>query len=103
MPMNKSDRFVHSFKTVEEQRQGIEGFFSTQERLEELSRTKVEQDELKGKTLDQITALIRELNERISSKKKDLDPILREVKGLRNKVDVSISDYCLLDRWILSH
>ena len=75
-------------KGTEERKQGIEGYFSTQERLEELTTMKMEQDELKGKTLDEITALIKTLNNRISSKKAELDPILKEVKPLRAKVNV---------------
>ena len=73
---------------MEERKQGIEGYFSTQERLEELSTMKMEQDELKGKSLDEITSLIKTLNTRISSKKAELDPILKEVKPLRAKVQV---------------
>jgi len=67
---------------MEERKQGIEGYFSTQERLEELSTMKMEQDELKGKSLDEITGLI------ISSKKAELDPLLKEVKPLRQKIQV---------------
>lgn len=74
---------------MEERKQGIEGYFSTQERLEELSTLKMEQDELKGKSLDEITGLIKTLNNRISSKKAELDPILKEVKPLRAKIKVS--------------
>ncbi|CAF4982461.1 unnamed protein product [Rotaria sp. Silwood1] len=79
--------------SMEERKQGIEGYFSTQERLEELSTLKMEQDELKGKTLDEITALIKTLNSRISSKKAELDPILKEVKPLRAKVQELRSEY----------
>jgi intraflagellar transport protein 81 len=73
---------------MEERKQGIEGYFSTQEHLEELTTMKMEQDELKGKTLDEITGLIKTLSNRISSKKAELDPILKEVKPLRAKVNV---------------
>ena len=52
---------------------------------------KMEQDELKGKTLDEITGLIKTLSSRISSKKAELDPILKEVKPLRSKVNVKTS------------
>ncbi len=48
----------------------------------------MEQDELKGKTLDEITALLKTLNSRISSKKAELDPLLKEVKPLRAKIQV---------------
>lgn len=85
---------------MEERKQGIEGYFSTQERLEELSTLKMEQDELKGKTLDEITALIKTLNNRISSKKAELDPILKEVKPLRAKVQVKMICIFLL---IIAH
>ncbi|CAF1337326.1 unnamed protein product, partial [Adineta steineri] len=78
---------------MEERKQGIEGYFSTQERLEELSTMKMEQDELKGKTLDEITGLIKTLNNRISSKKAELDPILKEVKPLRAKIQELRNEY----------
>jgi hypothetical protein len=86
---------------MEERKQGIEGYFSTQERLEELSTMKMEQDELKGKTLDEITGLIKTFNTRISSKKAELDPILKEVKPLRAKIQVeliSLRPLSLIDR-----
>ena len=51
---------------------------------------KMEQDELKGKSLDEITALIKTLNSRIASKKAELDPLLKEVKPLRAKIQVTI-------------
>ena len=51
---------------------------------------KMEQDELKGKSLDEITALIKTLNSRIASKKAELDPLLKEVKPLRAKIQVNI-------------
>jgi hypothetical protein len=81
---------------MEERKQGIEGYFSTQERLEELSTMKMEQDELKGKTLDEITGLIKTLNNRIASKKAELDPLLKEVKPLRARIQVKSSFFCLL-------
>ncbi|CAF1361925.1 unnamed protein product [Adineta ricciae] len=84
---------IKSRMTMEERKQGIEGYFSTQERLEELSTMKMEQDELKGKSLDEITSLIKTLNTRISSKKAELDPILKEVKPLRAKVQELRSEY----------
>lgn len=51
---------------------------------------KMEQDELKGKSLEEITGLCKTLNTRISSKKAELDPILKEVKALRAKINVSL-------------
>ncbi|CAF0771495.1 unnamed protein product [Rotaria sordida] len=84
---------IKSRMSMEERKHGIEGYFSTQERLEELSTLKMEQDELKGKTLDEITALIKTLNSRISSKKAELDPILKEVKPLRAKIQEIRSEY----------
>ena len=51
---------------------------------------KMEQDELKGKSLDEITALIKTLNGRIASKKAELDPLLKEVKPLRAKIQVKL-------------
>ncbi|UJR34150.1 hypothetical protein I4U23_021557 [Adineta vaga] len=84
---------IKSRMGMEERKQGIEGYFSTQERLEELSTMKMEQDELKGKTLDEITGLIKTLNSRISSKKAELDPILKEVKPLRAKIQELRNEY----------
>lgn len=58
--------------------------------MEELATMKIEQDELKGKSLDEITGLIKTLNSRIASKKAELDPLLKEVKPLRAKIQVRI-------------
>ncbi|CAF0787421.1 unnamed protein product [Didymodactylos carnosus] len=84
---------MKSSMTIEERKKGVEGYFSAYERLEEVSTMKAEQDELKGKSLDEITQLIKTLNSKMASKKAELDPILKEIKPLREKVKEINSEY----------
>ncbi|XP_062854560.1 intraflagellar transport protein 81 homolog isoform X2 [Trichomycterus rosablanca] len=71
-------------QTMEAQR-GISGFSETQEELERVSAIKSELDEMKGRTLDDMSGMVKKLNAAISEKKSALSPLIKELRPLRQQ------------------
>ncbi|XP_004910569.1 intraflagellar transport protein 81 homolog [Xenopus tropicalis] len=68
-----------------EQKKGILGYSDTQEELERVSALKSEVDEMKGRTLDDISDMVKKLNSRIAEKKSGLAPVIKELRPLRQR------------------
>ncbi|XP_047498855.1 intraflagellar transport protein 81 homolog [Penaeus chinensis] len=68
-----------------EARMGVTGFHETQENLEKVSSVKAEVDSRKGKTLEEMSAMVMELNHKIAERKGRLAPIIKELRPLRQK------------------
>lgn len=60
-----------------ETQQGVRGFRETREVLERISDEKANADEEKGRTLEEMSNLVRVLNSKIAEKKDKLAPLLR--------------------------
>lgn len=60
-----------------ETQQGVKGFRETRDLLEKISDEKANTDEEKGRTLEEMSNLVRILNSKISEKKVLLAPLLR--------------------------
>lgn len=60
-----------------EARMGVTGFHETQENLEKVSSVKAEVDSRKGKTLEEMSAMVMELNHKIAERKGRLAPIIK--------------------------
>lgn len=60
-----------------ETQQGVKGFRETRELLEKISEEKATTDEEKGRTLEEMSNLVRILNSNINDKKVHLAPLLR--------------------------
>ncbi|XP_033618339.1 intraflagellar transport protein 81 homolog isoform X3 [Fukomys damarensis] len=71
-------------QAVEEKR-GISGYSYTQEELERVSALKSEVDEMKGRTLDDMSEMVKKLNSLVSEKKSALAPVIKELRQLRQK------------------
>uniref|UniRef100_A0AAQ6IMC3 Intraflagellar transport protein 81 homolog n=1 Tax=Anabas testudineus TaxID=64144 RepID=A0AAQ6IMC3_ANATE len=69
-------------QTVEAEK-GISGYSNTQEELERVSAIKSELDEQKGRTLDDMSEMVKKLNSMIVEKKSALAPIIKELRSLR--------------------
>nr|XP_020138547.1 intraflagellar transport protein 81 homolog isoform X5 [Microcebus murinus] len=74
----------HQLQTIEEKK-GISGYSYTQEELERVSALKSEVDEMKGRTLDDMSEMVKKLNSLVSEKKSALAPVLKELRQLRQK------------------
>jgi intraflagellar transport protein 81 len=76
-----------------EARRGVSGFAQTQEDLEKISQQKAEIDEMKGRTLDEMSHVVGEINERIKRRKHDLAPQIVKLRKLRNEVREQEASY----------
>uniref|UniRef100_A0A1A8R7I7 Intraflagellar transport protein 81 homolog n=2 Tax=Nothobranchius TaxID=28779 RepID=A0A1A8R7I7_9TELE len=68
-----------------EAEKGISGYSDTQEELEKVSAIKSELDNKKGRTLDDMSGMVKRLNSVIVEKKSALAPILKELRTLRQQ------------------
>ncbi|XP_069789418.1 intraflagellar transport protein 81 homolog isoform X1 [Narcine bancroftii] len=78
---------------VIEAKHGITGFSDTQEELERVSALKSELDEVKGRTLDEMSEMIKKLNTLIAEKKSALAPVIKELRPLRQKCQELTQEY----------
>jgi len=69
-----------------EARRGLEGYGNTQEELEKVSQQKAEVDELKGKTLEEMSQVVGKINDEIKRRKNDLAPQIMKLRKLRTEV-----------------
>lgn len=77
----------HLQKTLrtKELKSGVGGFRETQEELERVSSKKSASDDVKHKTLDDMSDSVKRLNSIIHSKRQELAPQIRELRPLRQK------------------
>ncbi|XP_031705492.1 intraflagellar transport protein 81 homolog [Anarrhichthys ocellatus] len=79
-------------QTVEAEK-GISGYSTTQEELERVSAIKSELDEKKGRTLDDMSEMVKQLNSMIVEKKSALAPIITELRSLRQRCQELSQEY----------
>ncbi|XP_076020883.1 intraflagellar transport protein 81 homolog [Genypterus blacodes] len=82
----------HKLQTAEAQK-GISGYSNTQEELERVSAIKSELDEKKGRTLDDMSGMVKKLNSMIVEKKSALAPIIKELRTLRQRCQEITPEY----------
>ncbi|XP_066871132.1 intraflagellar transport protein 81 homolog isoform X1 [Kogia breviceps] len=80
----RHENIQHQLQTIEEKK-GISGYSYTQEELERVSALKSEVDEVKGRTLDDMSEMVKRLNSLVSEKKSALAPVIKELRQLRQK------------------
>ena len=73
----------------------FKGFRETQDELEKVSAKKSELDEVKHRTLDDMSDMVQQLNALILEKKSLMSPIVKEVRDLRARRDVSSIYFCI--------
>jgi len=76
-----------------ESRKGVTGFRETQDELEKVSALKSEVDETKGRTLDDMSAMVGQLNKKINDKKSLLAPIIKQLRPLRQQHQELTAEY----------
>jgi len=84
---------VASFLGEAEARRGLSGYQETQDELEKVSQQKAEVDEVKGKTLEEISQVVEEINGQIKARKNRLAPQIKELRALRVKFQEQESEY----------
>ncbi|KFP63035.1 Intraflagellar transport protein 81 [Cariama cristata] len=75
-----------------EDKKGISGYSYTQEELERVSAVKSEMDEMKGRTLDNMSEMVKKLNTMVAEKKASLAPVIKELRQLRQKCQELIQE-----------
>ncbi|XP_036000531.1 intraflagellar transport protein 81 homolog [Fundulus heteroclitus] len=80
----RHDTVQQKLQTVEAEK-GISGYSDTQEELERVSAIKSELDEKKGRTLDDMSEMVKKLNSMIAEKKSALAPLIKELRSLRQR------------------
>ncbi|XP_033126976.1 intraflagellar transport protein 81 homolog [Anneissia japonica] len=83
--LKQKDDAIQKNLSVLEAKKGISGYHDTQEELEKVSTMKSELDDMKGRTLEDISDMVQRLNAKIASKKSDLAPIIKELRPMRQK------------------
>ena len=63
-----------------EEAHGVSGFAELRQRLEEVSGKKQLKDEEKGQTMEDISMMVQELNQKISEKRNIIEPLLNRVR-----------------------
>ncbi|XP_062400081.1 intraflagellar transport protein 81 homolog [Sardina pilchardus] len=88
----RHDAGLQQLQSVEAQK-GISGYSNTQEELERVSAIKSELDEMKGRTLDDMSEMVKKLNSVIVEKKSALAPLIKELRPLRQQCQELTQEY----------
>ncbi|CAL8247866.1 unnamed protein product [Merluccius merluccius] len=88
----RNQDILQQLQSMEAQK-GISGFSDTQEELERVSAAKSELDDRKGRTLDDMSEMVKKLNSMIAEKKTALAPIIKELRPLRQECQELSQEY----------
>ncbi|XP_054094816.1 intraflagellar transport protein 81 homolog isoform X4 [Callithrix jacchus] len=88
----RHENIQRQLETMEEKR-GVSGYSYTQEELERVSALKSEVDEMKGRTLDDMSEMVKKLNSLVSEKKSALSSVIKELRQLRQKCQELTQEY----------
>ena len=76
-----------------ERTKGVEGYTSTQSTLEVISSATAALNSTKGKTLEEISKIVTDINVAVGERKKRLEPLIQKLKGVRPRYKEIESDY----------
>jgi len=68
-----------------EEKHGVKGYMQTQEALVQVSRAGASTDQLKGKTLEEISAIVQNINVMLKERKNRLAPQIKELRNVRQQ------------------
>ncbi|XP_005106145.1 intraflagellar transport protein 81 homolog [Aplysia californica] len=91
--LKQRNEHINRQLSVVERKKGVAGYRETQEELEKVSSIKSDLDEMKGRTLDDMSEMVRRLHAEIADRRNTLAPILREIRPLREKVQDLTPEY----------
>eukprot|EP00094_Tigriopus_californicus_P013448 TCALIF_13008-PA protein Name:"Similar to Ift81 Intraflagellar transport protein 81 homolog (Mus musculus)" AED:0.03 eAED:0.03 QI:0/1/0.5/1/1/1/2/161/727 len=83
--LNTNKEYLAQMLEKVETEKGIQGFRHTQDTMEKLAVAKADLDDQKGQTLDDMSGLVQELTMKISERKAQLAPIIKELRPLRQQ------------------
>lgn len=76
---------MDEFISKQEAKKGVKGFSDTQATLESISAAKAETDLMKGKTLDEISAIVDNINSALLERKNQLAPQIKQLRSVRQE------------------
>ena len=76
-----------------ERGKGVEGYTSTQNTLEVISNATAALNSTKGKTLEEISKIVTDINHAVVDRKNRLQPLINKLKGLRPTYKEKESEY----------
>jgi intraflagellar transport protein 81 len=79
------DANLEQFLTELEKQKGVEGYRETQRALIEMTEKTAEIDQMKGATLEDISAMVESINREFKNKQQQLQPLIGELKGVRQE------------------
>ena len=68
-----------------EEKKGVSGYLQTQRELANISKLKNTTDQLKGKTLEEISEIVRNINRILGERESSLKPKVQELRQVRSK------------------
>ena len=89
---SKDDKVENLLKKVEEEK-GVQGFRQVQKEIIDASQTKNTIDKEKGETLEEISMIVQELNEKINAQKERLKQPVKQLKKIREDHQLVENEY----------
>jgi intraflagellar transport protein 81 len=83
--LKSRDKNLDEFLTALEKKKGVEGVRETQRQLIEMSEKTAAVDQLKGATLEEISAMVEQIGREFKNKQMQLQPMMTELKSLRQE------------------
>ena len=80
-----ADASLGDFLAKLESERGISGYTETQTRLEKLSKETAQLDQTKGKTLEEISNIVTDINVALNARKNKLAPQIKELRAVRQR------------------
>jgi intraflagellar transport protein 81 len=76
-----------------ERQRGVGGFREAREQLEKVSATKADLDDIKGKTLEEMSAISKDIQRSIQARQAELKPVVSKLQDQRKKTAAVESKY----------
>eukprot|EP00771_Trimastix_marina_P001883 gnl/Trimastix_PCT/2992.p1 GENE.gnl/Trimastix_PCT/2992~~gnl/Trimastix_PCT/2992.p1 ORF type:complete len:677 (+),score=261.50 gnl/Trimastix_PCT/2992:65-2095(+) len=91
--LKSRDANLEDFLKRLEERQGVSGHREAQRELQEVSTQKSALDQMKGKTLEEISRIVVEINDTIRKKRAQLSPMIRDLRAARERFHETDTEY----------
>lgn len=88
----QNENTVLQIRKIERQR-GVGGFKETKDQLEKVSATKADLDDIKGRTLEEMSAISKEIQKGIQARQTELRPLVSKLQEHRKKKATVESKY----------
>jgi len=91
--LRSRDANLQDFIQKQEQKAGVEGFTETVKQLEQVSEQTATLNETKGKTLEEISKIVTDINQALKERKNKLAPQIKELRAVRQRYQELEQEY----------